>query len=202
MARSLEEAARLLAEARAGSRDALGRVLEACRRYLLRIANNRLADDLQAKGGGSDLVQQTFLEAQRDFEQFQGVSEGELRAWLRQLLLNNLGHFQRRYRATAKRDVGREVALDGGDSSAEQPQAVIAETPTPSQQAAAHEEADKLQRALQRLPEEHCQVILLRHHEQLTFESIGQRLQRSASAARMLWLRAVERLQQELEASS
>ena len=55
-----------LAAARAGSREALGRVLESCRGYLLLIAQQELDPALQARGGASDLVQQTFLEAQAD----------------------------------------------------------------------------------------------------------------------------------------
>src|SRR5205823_4133645 len=75
-----------LSAARDGSRDALGRALEACRRYLLCVAHQQLNRDLQAKGGASDLVQETFLEAQSSFDRFHGSSEVELRAWLRQLL--------------------------------------------------------------------------------------------------------------------
>src|SRR5438105_7704898 len=62
MAEPAPDAARRLAQARAGSREALGQALEACRRYLLRIAEDDLDPALRAKGGASDLVQQTFLE--------------------------------------------------------------------------------------------------------------------------------------------
>jgi RNA polymerase sigma-70 factor (ECF subfamily) len=62
----------------------------------------------------------------------------------------------------------------------------------------AHEQALALQKALERLPEDYRQVIALRHQEQLTFDEIGQRLQRTGNAARLLWLRAIERLQAEL----
>jgi RNA polymerase sigma-70 factor (ECF subfamily) len=62
----------------------------------------------------------------------------------------------------------------------------------------ANEQADALERAMRRLPDEYRQVLTLRHQEQLAFEEIGQRMQRTANAARMLWLRAVERLQEEL----
>src|SRR5262245_10155176 len=41
--------------ARAGSVDALGQLLEACRAYLLLIAEHELHHSLQAKGGASDL---------------------------------------------------------------------------------------------------------------------------------------------------
>jgi RNA polymerase sigma-70 factor (ECF subfamily) len=61
------------------------------------------------------------------------------------------------------------------------------------------EQAEAVQRALQRLPEEYRQVILLRLQDDRPFEEIGRALGRTANAARKLWERAVERLQQELE---
>src|SRR5215470_7553973 len=103
MAERAQDAGRWLPAAHAGSNEALGQALEACRGYLLLIAQRHL----EAKGGASDLVQETFLEAQRDFGQFRGTSEAELLAWLRRLLLNNLGHFSRRYRDTHSRAVAR-----------------------------------------------------------------------------------------------
>src|SRR5204863_135828 len=98
-----EEFGGCLMAARGGSQDALGRTLENCRRYLLAVARDELSADLQAKGGASDLVQDTFLEAQSAFEHFRGSSEGELRAWLRQLLHHRAAKFGRRYRTTRKR---------------------------------------------------------------------------------------------------
>jgi RNA polymerase sigma-70 factor (ECF subfamily) len=201
MAKIPQEIARWLPAARDGSLDALGQVLDACRGYLLRIANRRLSADLRSKGGASDLVQQTFLDAQRDFERFQGESEKELLAWLRQILLHNLAHFRRRYLATGKRDPGREAPLAEEASSTDGGADLAARTPSPSEHAIAHEEAQAVQQALERLPEELRQVLALRHQEQLTFEEIGQRMQRSTSGARALWLRAIERLNDELGTS-
>jgi RNA polymerase sigma-70 factor (ECF subfamily) len=198
MHQSAEDAVRLLAAARAGSGEALGQALEACRDYLLLVADRELDAALRAKGGASDLVQETFLEAHRDFSGFHGNSADELRAWLRRLLLNNLADFARQYRGTAKRDVGQEAPLEAGDSSSERGAGLAADTPSPSGQAMANEQADALERAMRRLPDEYRQVLTLRHQEQLAFEEIGQQMQRTANAARMLWLRAVERLQEEL----
>ena len=199
MARSSHDAAQWLPAARHGSREALGHVLEACRDYLLLVANKELDPDLQAKGGASDLVQQTFLEAQRDFARFHGESEAELLAWLRRLLLNNLGDFTRRYRDTGKRAAGREVPLQTGSSVSPPSGGLAAETPSPSGQAMAHDQDEALQRALERLPEDYRRVLVWRYQEEKSFEEIGQLLQRTPNAARKLWLRAVERLRQELE---
>jgi RNA polymerase sigma-70 factor (ECF subfamily) len=188
-----------LPAARAGSPEALGQALEACRNYLLLIADQELDQDVRAKGGASDLVQETFLEAQRDFAAFHGDSPAELRAWLRRLLLNNLANFTRGFRATAKRQIAREVPLDAGSSSVDRAGALAADAPSPSGEAMAKEQAEALDRALQRLPPDYRRVITLRHQEQRSFEDIGNLMQRSPNAARMLWLRAVERLRRELD---
>ena len=192
------DAARWLAAARAGSREALGQVLETFRGYLLLVADRELDAELRAKGGASDLVQDTFLEAQRDFGCFHGNSADELRAWLRRLLLNNVANFTRQYRQRAKRQVSREVPLEAGGSSHERGAGLAADILSPSGQVVAQEQGEALARAMERLPPDYRQVLALRHEQKLTFAQIGEQMQRSANAARMLWLRAVERLQKEL----
>src|SRR5262252_7421230 len=100
MAASIGDAARWLGAARAGSTEALGQLLDGCRDYLCLVAERELDPDLRAKGGISDLVQETMLDAVRDFQQFGGTTEGELLAWLRCLLRNNLVSFTRLFRET------------------------------------------------------------------------------------------------------
>jgi RNA polymerase sigma-70 factor, ECF subfamily len=196
------DAARWLPTARAGSAEALGQALEACRGYLLLIARRELSPDLQAKAGASDLVQQTFLEAQRDFGRFHGDSEAELRAWLRRLLLNNLANFARLYREADKRQVGREVELGPGTEFGAGGEALAAALPSPSRQAMTHEQAEQVQHALDRLPEDYRQVLLLRYRDGCTFEEISRLMARTPNAVRKLWVRAVERLKQDLKGLS
>jgi RNA polymerase sigma-70 factor (ECF subfamily) len=199
MARPGKDAAQWLDAARAGSAEALGQALEACRGYLLMIARRELDPGLQAKGGASDLVQETFLEAQRDFGRFQGNSQGQFLAWLRQLLLNNLANFARLYRETDKREIGREVGLETDSSSGAKGGGLAGALPSPSGEAITHEQSEAVQLALARLPEDYRQVVLLRYREERTFEEIGRLMGRTANAVRKLWLRAVERLKEELK---
>jgi RNA polymerase sigma-70 factor (ECF subfamily) len=187
----------LLAAARTGSREALGELLESYRRYLTQIARDQLDPRLLPKGDQSDLVQETFRDAQKAFGQFRGSSEEELQAWLRRILVHRICRFARRYRGTQKRSAVREVALDPGDSSTAS--AYRADTPTPSAEAVANEQSGRLQGALARLPEEYRQAILLRYRNGMSFEEIGRALGRSAEAARKLWGRAVERLREEMD---
>jgi RNA polymerase sigma-70 factor (ECF subfamily) len=183
-------------EARAGAPAALGQVLDPFRQYLLLVANQELPGELHAKLGPSDLVQQTFLEAQRGFGRFRGASEEELRAWLRRILLNLVANARRHYLGTDKRDVRREVPLDpGADAAAEVP-SPGADTDSPSALTRAEEDADQLRRALDGLSETARQVVRWRNYERCSFEEIGRRLGRSAEAARKVWVRAIERLRQ------
>jgi RNA polymerase sigma-70 factor (ECF subfamily) len=188
-----------LSAARDGSRDALGSVLEACRRYLLTVARQELTGDLQAKGGASDLVQETFLEAHCAFSHFQGNSEAELRAWLRRLLHHRAAKLGRRYRTTQKRRLSRETAL----STATLPGGLgqQAAPPSPSTQLVAHEQAQRLRQALEHLPDDYRRVIALRYVEQYSFVEIGRLMQRTPNAARLLWLRAIESIKDKLRSS-
>jgi RNA polymerase sigma-70 factor (ECF subfamily) len=197
MAKRDQDAGRWLAAARAGSNDALGQALEACRDYLLLIAQQEMDPNLRAKGGASDIVQETFLEAQRAFENFKGNSDEELRAWLRRILLNNLGDFRRRYRESDMRAIAREVGLGADGSSAGVGANLPADGSTPSRHAVEQEATDLLMQAIDRLPDDYRQAILLRYREELSFEEIGQRMNRSPAAIRKLWARAVVRLREE-----
>jgi RNA polymerase sigma-70 factor (ECF subfamily) len=198
MAEAFPDLAKWLPEARAGSREAMGQALEAYRAYLLLVANRQIDPDLRAKGSASDLVQETFLEAHRDFGQFKGESGDELQAWLRQLLLNNLANFTRRHRNTDKRQVSREVALSVETPSGSVDRGLMAEISSPSGQAMAAERVQALEGALDRLPEDYRTVINWRYKEGRSFEDIARMMQRSENAVRKLWFRAIERLQEEL----
>jgi RNA polymerase sigma-70 factor (ECF subfamily) len=187
-----EDAEGLLAAARAGSPEALGRALDEFRNYLLAIATRDLDPALRAKGGASDLVQETLLGACRDFAQFRGSTADEFRAWLRQILHNQVAMFGRRFRDTGRRDVGREVALAADDSAGP---GLAAGIETPSAEVSARERDEALRLAVERLPPDYRRVLLLRFQDGRSFEEIGEAMGLTANAARKLWLRAVKRLQ-------
>jgi len=191
---------RLLEQARAGCRDALGRLLELYRNYLRLLARTQIDLTLRVRLDPSDLVQETLLEAHRDFAQFAGTSEKELVAWLRRILVRNLADQVKHHKAQARnwaRQESLEALLDRSSSAAEQ--ALAKGISTPSAQAARREQAVLLADALARLPPDYREVIVLRNLEHLKFDDIAARLGRSAGAVRMLWSRALEKLGRLLE---
>lgn len=190
----------LLAQARQGDVQALDRLFARCRNYVALIARGRVEGQLRAKVDASDLVQQTLLEAYRDFPHFHGVTEAEWLAWLKRILTHNAADFVRRYQRTAKRQAGREGAfVDPCDSQAKDGLAnVAAEQETPSQVLLRKERALQLADALAQLAPDHCEVIVLRNLQRLSFDEVAQRMNRSRPAAQMLWLRAIHKLQEAL----
>lgn len=187
-----------LKHAQAGSNSSLGQLFEAYRGYLWMLADAELGTDLKVKASPSDLVQDSFLEAKRNFPEFDGKTPAEFQAWVRRTLLNNVADVGREYRGTEKRDISREVAGtadQAGDSSA----AIAGDDSSASSVAMNHEQLDAVRDAIRKLPVHYQDVIQWRSYELQTFEEIGERMNRSAEAARKLWVRAVELLQQKLD---
>src|SRR5437764_6174970 len=101
----------LLRLARAGDTAALGALLEYYRDYLALLARLQIGRRLRREVAAADVGQDTFLEAHRNFARFRGGTEGELAAWLRQILAANLVDLNRRFLGTRRRDARLERAI-------------------------------------------------------------------------------------------
>jgi RNA polymerase sigma-70 factor (ECF subfamily) len=201
MTASEDKAERLLHRARAGDAAARGRLLEAYRGYLAFLARVQLGRRLRGKLDPSDLVQEAFLEAHRDFDQFRGNTEAELLAWLRQLLAHNLANQVRRFQGTRRRDVRLEqrLAAELEQSSQALECGLAAANSSPSERAERREQAVRLAGALERLPADYRDVLLLRHFEGLSFPEVARRLGRTVDSVKNVWARALARLRPLME---
>ncbi|MEN6450024.1 MAG: sigma-70 family RNA polymerase sigma factor [Thermoguttaceae bacterium] len=190
----------LIDAARQGDAESRDRLFELCRSYLGYVARSQVETWLRRKVDASDLVQETMLEACRDFERFQGRSEQEWLAWLRKILSHNAADFVRRYRGTAKRAAGREVPFrDPDDSLARGAPEPAADTPTPSQEFLQLDTELRVTAAMTTLPPDYQEVIMLRNLQRLSFNEVAERMERSRPAVQMLWLRAIRKLQEAME---
>jgi RNA polymerase sigma-70 factor (ECF subfamily) len=190
----------LLREARAGGGAALGQLLDVYRNYLGLLARVQIGRRLRSKVDPSDLVQEAFLEAHRDFPQFRGSSEGELVAWLRRILVTNLANVVRHYVGTQGRDVRMEtdLAREVEDSSRMLERGLVAGGSSPSQRAARREQSVLLADALHALLPDYREVIILRNLEGLTFPQVAERMGRSLDSVEKLWVRALVQLRRNL----
>ena len=188
----------LLSMARQGCLETQGRLLQNFRGYLLDLAEANLDSDIRPKVAASDIVQESLLEAHRDFGRFRGRTPPELRGWMKRILLNNLLNHFRAWRETHKRRLSREVEFAGAWPGAPGP--ADPHGRTASDIVSRREEQERLDEALDQLSEDDQQVLRLRHGEGLAFEEIGRRMNRTGDAARMLWYRAFDRLSRKLPA--
>ena len=194
----------LLQQARGGDEAAVGRLFESYSRYLTLLARVQIGRRLQGKVDPGDVVQETFLEAHRQMAQFRGTTEAELVAWLRRILGGQLALVFRRYLGTKGRDVKleRELVAQLDQSSQALDGGLVASYSTPSQHASRREQAVLLAEALDRLPEDYREVIILRHLEVLSFPDVARRMGRTEDSVQKLWVRALANLRRSLDGAS
>ncbi|MBN1588512.1 MAG: sigma-70 family RNA polymerase sigma factor [Pirellulales bacterium] len=196
-----QDVSELIRKARDGDAACRDALFGLCRNYLGVVAQAQIETWLRAKVDASDVVQQTMLEAHRDFERFEGQSEKQWLGWLRGILKHNMADFVRHYRGTAKRQARREVPLRNPAAStmlhgAPEPAAPGA---TPSQEVVRMDDELRLAGALAELPDDYRDVIALRNFQRLQFSEIAVKMDRSRPAVQMLWMRAIKRLQEAMD---
>jgi RNA polymerase sigma-70 factor (ECF subfamily) len=180
----------LLAAARAGDAAALGGLLDRFRDRLKAMVEADLHPAVRGKVPASDVVQDTLLEAFKLFERFGGDRADEFRWWLTSIARNKLKDASKRFLATDKREVDREVPLGGADAADR--------GPTPSGQAVRQESAAEVRAAVARLDPDYQTVIRLRTYDGRSFADIGRLMGRTEDAARMLFGRAIKRLTEDV----
>jgi len=187
---------KLVLQAKAGDQEMLGEILESYRNYLGLLVRLQLDRRLRHKVAISDVVQETFIRAQRYFADFRGSTETELLSWLRSNLATTLVDFVRHYGAQ-RRDPSREVRLDSAlDESARTFKNIPISLSSPSQNAIRNEEGVVLAEALSRMKSDYREVIVLRHLEGMSFPEISRRMGRSVDSVKNLWARALSKLRQ------
>jgi len=193
----------LLNLARAGDQESLGLLLRNYFRYLNSLSRSRIDDRIRIRVSASDVVQDTLLEAHRDFSSFVGTSLEEFTGWLRKILFNNLATAIEAHVLAGKRDVRKQRRLEADLGDASQFTGGLdfglqADVSSPSSPLNRDESLQELQRAISCLPDSYRTVIELRNFQGLSFAEIAKRMNRNSGAVRMLWVRAVEKLKQEL----
>ena len=166
-------------------------------RPLLRVLAWQLHLDprLQRRFDGSDLVQETMVRAVGALEQFRGGSEAELIRWLQEILHNAFRDLVRRERA-GRRDAALEASLEAvvAGSSACLDRCLAAGQSSPSQHLERHELLLRWAEAVERLPLDQRDVVLLRDLHQLPVKRVAELLGRTEKSVAGLLLRGRQEL--------
>ena len=169
------------------------------RPYLQMLARMAWDDRLRPKLDPSDVVQQTLLQAQRKLDQFRGVTDAELAAWLRRILANELAQTRRTFRQE-KRDVAREKSYEDlvEQSSMRLAGLLAGEDTSPSERAEFNERALQIAAAVESLPEAQREAVILHYFQDLTLPEIAERVQKSTTAVAGLVHRGLKTLRSAL----
>lgn len=200
----------LMARARAGQSEALGELCALYRNYLRMVVRTGLGPRLRERVELSDVVQEALVEVVRQFPQFTGQSEAALVGWLRRLVSQKLADLGR-YHSRAKR-AGNASALpldaawdvnnpgnDSGGGGARLLDMLALSQTSPSEAASRRELTVLLADALEGLPAAEAEVLWLYHAENLSFESIGERIGLSRKVVRGLWARGLKGLRRQID---
>ena len=177
-----EPTATLLARARDGDPEAREQLCERFRPLLMRWAHSRLP--VYARLGvmeTDDLVQNTLVRALNRLDSFRPQHEGAFFAYLRQILLNQIrDQIRRARRQPVRNDLDPSIPDEG---------------PSPIERAIGTELLERYERAMERLPEEQRQAVMLRIVFGYTYQQVAEALDRpSPNAARLMVTRAVLRI--------
>jgi RNA polymerase sigma-70 factor (ECF subfamily) len=193
----------LVVASKRGDNEALGRLLEQYRGYLLMLAHRYLSDRLRRRVDPADIVQLTYLEAKRDLPAFRGETPAEFAGWLRGMLKNNVATAVTRHITTQKRSMKREVSASpaaGKDSGAGWIQQLPGSTTSPSGVAIREEAVVALLEALHQIPETQAEAIRLRYMEGLPLAEIVERMGKSDTAVAGLLKRGLQKLRTIMDA--
>lgn len=203
MADSDSVTSELLAQAAAGQPQALGELLQSYRDQLLRIVKFRMDPRLRGRLDSDDVVQEAYIEATERFPDYVENQDMPFFLWLRFITVQKLLQMHRRHIGAKSRDAGREISIFAGPhpqaTSAVLAAHLLGQHTSPSMAAMKAEATLRVERALNSMNDVDREVLALRRFERLQNHEVARLLDISTTAASNRYIRALERLRQEVE---
>ena len=169
----------------ANDRAALGPVLERLRPRLILWSSSRMSAGLRARLEPEDVAQEILLTIHRSVDGFRGADERSFLAWFFRAAENRLRGLATYFAAAKRQEVERSPLT----------------RTTPSGAVARTEREASLLEAIAGLSGSHRLVIRLRSIEARPFADIAEAMDRTPTAVRVLYCRALKALKAALEAS-
>ena len=162
----------------------------------------RLDRRIQGRLDSADILQEAYIDVFRNLPRYVESPGTSFFIWLRNVVGLKLAEVHRRHLATDKRDAGRDVSIYRGalptvnsESLAAQ---LLGQLTSPSQTAMNTEMRLRWQEVLDCRADIDREVIALRHFEQLDSQEVADVLEMSKSGASSRYIRAMQRLKEEL----
>ena len=195
------ETAELLRRIGTGDQQALGQLLGQHRARLKRMVGVRMDPRLKGRVDPSDVVQEVFMAASQNIEQFMHGRPLPFYPWLRQLAWNKLVDLHRKHVQAQKRSLNQEdpwISALSDESAMHLADRLASSGTSASGKMLRREIRDRVRQALGALSPRDREVLVLRHLEELSISEIASILGLSEEATKKRQLRALERLQNQL----
>jgi RNA polymerase sigma-70 factor (ECF subfamily) len=183
---------------RGGGRGALAALFNRYRDRLRRMVMLRMDDRLRARVDASDVLQEAYLDVERDLDAYLADPRLPPLLWLRIHVGRRLAQVHRQHVGTQMRDAGLEISLYRGAlpeaSSAALASMLLGRLTSPTEAARRAERLLQVQEALNSLDPIDREVLALRHFEQLGRAEAAQVLGITQEAGAKRYFRALKRL--------
>ena len=184
-----DQTRRLLDDAKDGSASAVDRLLGEFREPLRQVIRLRLDPVLTRRVDASDIVQDVLIEANQRLTEYLKNPAMPFHLWLRHLAQDRIIDTHRRHRQAQRRSIDREQNIQPpawADQSSVQLVAQLIDGEQTPASAAIHQELQRrLNEMLDQLDDDDREIILMRHHEQLSNEDVAAALDLTEAAASM-----------------
>lgn len=169
-----------------GDADAFGEIVHRWERRIFALAFGMLGREEDAR----DATQETFLAAFRSLRGFRG--DAKVSSWLHRIAVNQC--ITRQRRARVRKEDALEDEAERHSSRFATPQEL-----SPAWVAEGRESSDAVRRAVNSLPLELRQVVVMKEFEELTFQEISDALNVPLSTVKSRLYTALRQLQMRLE---
>ncbi|HKQ52072.1 MAG TPA: sigma-70 family RNA polymerase sigma factor [Pyrinomonadaceae bacterium] len=176
----------IVERALAGEAEAFGEIVRRWERRIYALACGMLDSSEEAR----DATQETFLSAFRNLRGFRG--EAKVSSWLHRIAVNQC--ITRQRRAKVRKESALEDETTGGGASYATPAAA-----SPARTAESRQRREIVRRAVQTLPAELRQVVVMKEFEELTFQEIADALGLPPSTVKSRLYTALRQLQLRLK---
>jgi RNA polymerase sigma-70 factor, ECF subfamily len=191
----------LIERARGGDEAALEALVRANSERLLASVRAELGKRLRQRLESQDIVQQVYLDVLKNIDKFEETGHDSFFRWLRTIALHRICDTDRQaFKAVKRRG---EVRIADVARMEESVAGLLDQLPAsltgPLSSVNRAEQLGHLRQALEKLDEDHREVLRLRYLNQLSVEETAAEMERSEAAIRGLCARAVIRLQELLK---
>ena len=176
----------IVKRALAGDAEAFGEIVRRWERRIFALAFGMLGREEDAH----DATQETFLAAFRNLRGFRG--DAKVSSWLHRIAVNQCITRQRRAKVRGETSLEDDMEADGASLS-------VPASESPAHVTESRQTTDAVRRAVQALPTELRQVIVMKEFEELTFQQIAEALDLPLSTVKSRLYTALRQLRMRLE---